>query len=911
MILAATPTVEPLAVTHTIPAVDGDIDVGPRVVRDFLPAARDEIRALHHAGASGLAVVAAYTDAIDRLVQFLFGNATMHFQSRHPLITQRCAVVAQGGYGRGELNPYSDIDLLVLYPWKVTPYVETIADAILYPLWDAGLQVGHALRNVRESARWAAREFKAKTAILDARYICGDDSVYADFDAAMREHVWSANQSDFVKEKMAESVERHQRAGDTIYLLQPQLKDGKGGLRDLHTALWMAKVRFRVRTMRELVACNVLSEAEVAELETALDFLFRVRNGMHLESESHQDLLTFELQEQLASDFGYGAGPDAREAFMRAYYREATTANRVSEAVIHRCVQSVEPYRGRLSVRTIADGMRIVRGELAVTGRSLFERDPGALVEVFRQAQRHEVELSEGTREAVRQTAPALEAVRDDARVARAFRAIMRGRRGVAETVSAMHHLGVLKVLVPEFAHLECLISHDPFHIYTVDHHTLLAVSEIERLRDGAFRETAPHLTEVVRELPQPELLMMGMLFHDIGKGWADNHPARGAAMFHALGTRLGLHEDEIGATEFLVREHLTMSQLAQHRDIHDDRLVSDFCRNCGSVENLERLFVLTYADMRAVAPGVWNNWRAMLVTELYVRAREFFERGEFRPEDRSERANRARGRVQVAAAAAVRPAVDHLVRTMPDSYFLSTPEEVVADHAELVRRLAQREADGADAAIIEKHWTDFPELGYVELAVATRDRPGLFAMISGVLASEGANILAARISTSQDGIALDAFRISRPNDEPALDEERAERLEETLVEVLRGTIDVEDLVRRSARPWLRRRRTRPIATTIAIDNEVSDNFTVLDVTTGDRVGLLFTITNCLYRQRVGIHLAKVTTMVTQALDAFYVTDHEGRKIVDPARLEQIRVALRDALEPPAEAAPAAASGAA
>jgi [protein-PII] uridylyltransferase len=854
-------------------------------------------------------VVAAYTDAIDRLVQFLFGNATMHFQSRHPLITQRCAVLAQGGYGRGELNPYSDIDLLVLYPWKVTPYVETIADAILYPLWDAGLQVGHALRNVRESARWAAREFKAKTAILDARYICGDESVYADFDDAMREHVWSANQSDFVKEKMAESLERHQRAGDTIYLLQPQLKDGKGGLRDLHTALWMAKVRFRVRTMRELVACNVLSEVEVGELETALDFLFRVRNGMHLATESHQDLLTFDLQEQLASEFGFGPGPAGREAFMRAYYREATTANRVSEAVINRCVQSVEPYRGRLSVRTIADGMRIVRGELAVTGRSLFESDPTTLVEVFRQSQRHEVPLAEGTRDAIRQAAPGLEAARDDPRAARAFRGILRSRRGVAETVSAMHHLGVLKVLVPEFAHLECLISHDPFHIYTVDHHTLLAVSEIEHLREGVLRDTAPHLTEVVRELPQPELLMMGMLFHDIGKGWADNHPVRGANMFHPLGLRLGLHEDEIAATEFLVREHLTMSQLAQHRDIHDDRLIIDFCRTCGSVENLERLFVLTYADMRAVAPGVWNNWRAMLVTELYVRAREFFERGEFLPEDRTARADRARTRVQTAVPPEARAAVDHLVRTMPDSYFVSTPEEVVPDHAALVARLAEREAGGADAAV-EKHWTDFPELGFVELAIATRDRPGLFAMITGVLAAEGMNILAARIATSRDGIALDAFRISRPNDEPALDDERAERLEETLMDALRGSLAVEDLVRRSARPWLRRRRARPVPTEIAIDNDVSDAFTVIDVTAGDRVGLLFTITNCLYTQQVRIHLAKVTTMVTQALDAFYVTDHDGRKIVDPIRLEQIRVALMEALEPPAEAAPAAAASA-
>jgi [protein-PII] uridylyltransferase len=907
MILASTPAVEPLPITQTLPEVDGDIDVGPRIVRDYLDRARDEVRIRHDAGASGLAVVAAYTAAIDDLVRFLFGNAAFHFQTRNPLITQRCAILAQGGYGRGELNPYSDIDLLVLYPWKVTPYVETIADAILYPLWDAGMQVGHALRNVRESAHWAARDLKAKTAILDARYLCGDESVFADFDAAMREHVWSANQADFVKEKLAETIERHQQAGDSIYLLQPQLKDGKGGLRDLHTALWMAKVRFRVRTLRDLVPLNVLAESEVVQLESALDFLFRVRNGTHLLAQGHQDLLTFELQEQLATGFGFGEGPKGREAFMRHYYREATIANRVSEAVITRCVQSAEPYRGRLTVRTIRDGMRIVRGEL-VAGQTLFEHEPTALIDVFLQAQRHQVPLSDGTQDAIRHAAPLLAETRDDPRATRAFRAILRSKRAVADTLVAMHQLGILHAFVPEFAHLECLISHDPFHIYTVDHHTLLAVREIERLRAGEFEGVLPHLTEVVRELPQPELLMMGMLFHDIGKGWADNHPARGAAMWQAVGARLGLHEDEIAATEFLIREHLTLSHLAQHRDIHDDRLVIDFCRACGSVENLERLYVLTYADMRAVAPGVWNNWRGMLVTELYVRAREFFERAEFVPEDRTARANRVRVRIQTTVAEPSRPAIERLVRTMPDSYFLSTPEDVLVDHGELVRRFAAREDEGTEAPVAV-HWTDYPERDCFELAFAARDRPGLFAMIAGVLAAEGLNILAARIATSEDGVALDAFRISRPSEEPALDEERVERLETTLRDALRGRVDVEALVQRSARPWLRRRRGRHVETTIEIDNEVSETYTVLDVTTGDRVGLLFTITNCLYHQGVSIHLAKVTTMVTQALDAFYVTDLEGRKIEDPARLTAIRDALRQALEPAPVAATSSAVG--
>jgi [protein-PII] uridylyltransferase len=900
MILATTPPFEPLAVTATLPSIDGNIDVGSAFTKRFIAEAREEIRARHDAGGSGLTVVAAYTDAIDRLVKFLYGNATRHFQERHPLITQRCAVLAQGGYGRGELNPYSDIDLLVLYPWKVTPYVETVVDAILHPLWDGGLAVGHALRNVRECVRWAAREFKAKTAILDARYLCGDESVFSEFDGEMREHVWSADQGAFVREKFAESTERHAKAGDSIYLLQPQLKDGKGGLRDVHTALWMAKVRFRVRTIRDLIACAILSEREVDELDGALDFLWRVRNAMHFAAAGHADQLTFELQERLAPALGFGDGPLGCEAFMRAYYGHATTANRVSEAVIARCLQSAQPFRGRLSVRTIRDGMRIAHDRLTVVGRTVFEEDPAALVEVFQESQRHRVALGESTEEAIREVAPLLGGHEADPRARRAFRAIMRGKHGVADTVAAMHHLGVLKVLVPEFAHLECLISHDPFHIYTVDQHTLVGLRELEQLRAGASAEGLPHLTEVVRELPQPEILMMGMLFHDIGKGWADNHPARGAFMMKALGARLGLHEDETAAVEFLVREHLTLSHLAQHRDLEDDRLVIDFCRTCGSVENLQRLYALTYADMRAVAPGVWNNWRGTLVTELYVRAREVFERGEFVPEDRGARAERVRTRLRASAAATVRPAVERLIATMPDGYFVSTPEDVQLEHADVIRQFEQREA-GGETPVIVTRWTDAPERGCWDVVVCTRDRPGLFSMIAGVLAAEGLNILAARITTSREAVALDTFRVRRPEDEVGLEPERWERVEATLRDVLEQRVDVEELVRRSVRPWAVRRRGRVVPTSIEIDNSVSDAYTVLDVTSADRVGLLFTITNRLYHLWVQIHVAKITTMVTQAMDAFYVTDHEGRKIEDSDRLEQIRSELRRALDGEAE----------
>jgi [protein-PII] uridylyltransferase len=400
--------------------------------------------------------------------------------------------------------------------------------------------------------------------------------------------------------------------------------------------------------------------------------------------------------------------------------------------------------------------------------------------------------------------------------------------------------------------------------------------------------------------VPQPELLVLGMMFHDVGKGYGHDHSGRGARMMREIAMRLGLNVDERAACEFLVQHHLLMSNLAQRRDIGDDQLVIDFCRTVGSVENLQRLYLLTYADMRAVGPGVWSNWRDSLLAELYVRAREIFEKGVFEAEDRAARAARIRERV-AAAAGEGRGRVETFLATMPDGYLLSTPEEVIGEHGELRRRFLEREAAG-DVPAVATRCTHFPERGYSEFAVCLRDRPGLFAMLSGVLAANGMNILAARITTSRDDVALDAFRISHAGSDPR-DETRWERVERTLGRVLAGELDVEELVRRSERPSILARRRRPVPTTVEVDNRVSREYTVLDVYTGDRVGLLFTITNCLYHLWLEIHLAKITTMVDQVLDVFYVTDHEGRKIEDPERLALIQRELTRSLEAEAPAA--------
>ena len=910
MMLAGPPVFTPLASAESLPSVDGDIGQTGRLAREYVGRVRGELRARHDAGAGGLEVVAAYTDAIDRLVRFLFDSATVHFMSRQPRLNPQCVAVAEGGYGRGELNPCSDVDLLFLFPWKVNPYVETTAEVMIHGLFDAGLMVGNTMRNMRECGRLAARDMKVKTALLDARYVVGDERLYAEFDACMLEEVWGHNPAQFFKEKLAESTERHARAGDSVYLLQPQLKEGQGGLRDLHTALWMAKVKFKMRSFRELVTLGVIGERSVAELEEALDFLFRVRNALHFATGAHQDQLTFELQERLAPTLGFPPGRPGVEAFMRTYYGHAATVHRFGEAVIARCVQPTEPYRGtQPTVRAIRDGMRIQGRTLSVAGREVFERDPGAIVQVFVEAQRHGVTLAATTRELIRECLPLLAARRTAPGVVAATLAVLRAKGHVYETLAEMHKLGVLSAVLPEFGLIECLIAHDPFHIYTVDHHSLMGVREIERLRSGEFARTLPHLTQVMNEIERPELLFLGMMFHDVGKGHGHDHSGRGARMMREIAARLGLNEDERAACEFLVQHHLLMSHLAQRRDVHDDQLIADFCRTVETVDNLQRLYVLSYADMRAVAPGVWSNWRDSLLGELYTRAREFLEKGVFEPEDRTARAARVRTRVTAAASPERRASLAAFLAGMPDSYVLSTPEELIPGHGELVRRFLEQEAAGERPAFATQ-LLHFPERDYSEFTVCTRDRPGLFAMLSGVLAAHGLNILAARITTSQDGVALDAFRVSHEDGEVALEPERWERVDATLSAVLGGQADIEDLVRRSRRPSILARPRRRVPTVIEIDNQVSREYTVLDVYTSDRVGLLFDITNCLYHLWLDIHLAKITTMVDQVLDVFYVSDNEGRKIEDAERLEVIRQALTRALELEEAPAEARAAGA-
>lgn len=880
---------DPLAGLPPMPALGPGVKWGA-VARAHLEEVRSVLFERHLRGASGSEIVEAYTAVIDRMLCALYDEASRAYAERFSRLAQRSAVVAQGGYGRAELNPCSDVDLLFVCERSHGAYVENVAERILYTLWDTGLQVGNAMRSVKECVRLAASDLKVKTALLDARYLCGDQALYQSFAAAMESDVLRRGADRFFKEKLAESDERHARYGDSVYLLEPHLKEGEGGLRDLHTALWMAKVKFKTNKLGELVQKGVITQRESDEIEEARDFLFRVRNALHFITGQHQDQLRFEYQERIAADLGFRDCGDSQavEIFMRQYYLHAATIGRFGAEIIERCLGRRPPYSfmTRFNRREIRPGVTISAGVLSLNGSSALHQDASNLIRVFHDAQRHGVPISSATRRLLRGHLDILDdARRRDPRLIEAFFEILRENERVYETLRAMHDTGVLGAFLPEFGHLLCMVRRDHSHIYTVDQHSLRGVEELERLRAGAYKDTAPLLTQVMREIDGVDILYLSMILHDIGKGHGSRHSERGAEMIPAIAERLQLNEDDAAQLRFLVAQHLTMSQLAQGRDIHDQKLIVDFARLVDTPDNLKKLYVLTFADMRAVGPRIWNSWHDMLLKELFLQTLEVLERGEFAVEEHAQRVRRVKQRI-ARELRSLTPASERFLRDMPDRYFLGTAEESVVHHLELVAAL-----NGARVVSEVKH---SPQRGFSEFTVVTADRPGLFAILTGLLSAHGMNILSASINTSLSGLAVDIFRISH-DDQPevAMRADRWERLREALGRVLAGQEDVRQLMARARpSPLLRRRPGPRIREAVEIDNQVSERFTVIDVYSYDRVGLLFVIADALYRLDLSVHLAKITTHVGHVLDVFYVTDSAGRKIADRGRLQRIEEEL-------------------
>jgi len=860
-------------------------------VRPYVEAGRALLYDRHRAGASGAEIVHAYSAMIDQLLVHLYESARTDYHAHYPTMNARCAVVAQGGYGRGELNPQSDIDLLFLYVWRVNPYVEYVTEKILYALWDGGFQVGHATRTVSECVRHGKQDSIVQTAMVDARFLCGDRRLFDDLAGAVRPRRGQVER--FVERKLEERRLRHQRYGESVFLLEPDLKEGQGGIRDIQSALWISRVKCDVRQLGDLQEKGLLDQGDVASLSRGQDFLWRVRNELHFASGKHQDQLTFEIQEQIAGDLGFSSEEKLSEVetFMRAYYLHASEISRVSSLAIHRAVDH-DPHQRRLRHpgRQLRAGVEVKGSTLAVSPGISFKDDPAQLLQLFVDLQHNKLEMGQDSRGLIRGQVEAMGSdlvASNDAQGL--FLDILRGKEWIYETLQELHRTNVLDALVPEFGRVRCMALHDLYHIYTVDQHLMRAVKEFERLREGEFKESLPLLSQLARETTKSEILILGILFHDIGKGQGGGHSELGKRLAVDCAARLGLNEDETEQLSFLVLRHLLLPDVAFRRDIEDEKVVLDLADAMGSAENLRLLYLLTYSDMKAVSPDVWNSWKGSLLEDLYRsthRVLEDREKGEFERPDRSLKLQRIQSRVLEKLAGAYQTDnAQALLELMPDRYFLSTPEDDMPLHFSLLEQLGDK--------LFLTTVRHYPEYGHSEMVVCAKDQPGLFASITGVFASIGLNILSARIHTLHDGRIIDVFRISHQgHPEVVMEPDKWSRVQLTLERVLRGDADVFDLVRRSETGLISPRRRVSVPTQIQADNGASEDFTVVEVYTQDRTGVLFRIAYCLHKLDFSIHLAKISTNVDQVADVFYVTENDGTKVENKGRLEHVRDTL-------------------
>jgi [protein-PII] uridylyltransferase len=864
------------------------------VLRQHLASNVDFLRAAHLGGASGQQSVQAYAAFMDRFLTTLYRLA-VDDAKREGLTPSALVLVALGGYGRGELHPLSDLDLMVIYDGEMGTYVQRATQGLLYALWDLGLQVGHAVRSLPDCLAMARTDFPSRTSMQQARFLVGDRRLFNRFRKVLAENVYQKDFAQFLETTLTERDQRYRKFGGSPYMGEPNVKESAGGLRDIHTAMWLASTKFGTRTLRELADKRLITEREQKATDEALTFLWRVRNELHFLSGHKNDVLSRDIQPQIAKNFGYTADELSLpvEKFMRDYYLHARVVHRVSRRLIARCRETLSQratVQRRLRQEALADGLIVIDEQIRLAhpdGRA-FREDPLRLLRVFWHSQKLGFELGIDVERAVEDSLDLIDdAFRSSPDARDLFLSILRNWGRVAQTLREMHELGVLGRYLPEWGALTCLVQYDVYHKFTVDQHSLLALQNMEAFAPGQAADAEGN-AQVVSEVERPALLMLGMLLHDIGKGKGHGHVAKGIPLVQALTARMGLTPDEADKVIFLVAHHLTMSHIAQRRDIDDPKTVDSLAEVCRTPERLRMLYLLTSADMRAVGPGVMTGWQAQILWDLYARTLARLTGGH---RDRPTRESVAARVWTIMREDGERTAVTAHLALLSERYLATTSPQRIAAHLRLVDRLAE---EGVVATELFHH----ADLGSSELVIATRDVPGLFSLIAGTLAAQGINILSAQIHTRADGIAIDTFQVNDPFGEAVTEEARWRRTLEALRRVLREEQTVEELL-------ARRRAVHPAGESVpgppkvTVDNQLSDSHTVVEIKCPDRVGLLYLITRTMSAQGVDIASARIATEIDHAYDTFYVTDRQGRRLEDEAAMTRVRESLEDALLKP------------
>ncbi|MFC7536138.1 [protein-PII] uridylyltransferase [Sphingomonas sp. GCM10030256] len=856
------------------------------LLSEALAAGRAEIAkriaAQPSSGRTHAAATAWLTDQIVRVAHEI--ATTCIYPNANPTAAERMSVVALGGYGRGEMAPFSDVDLMFLTPAPRAPWCEQVIEAILYLLWDLQLKVGQAIRTLPELLVLARDDMTVRTSLLEARFVWGDQPLFAEAMARFRSEVVAGTAADFVAAKLTERDERHQRMGDSRYVVEPNIKNGKGGLRDLHTLYWIGKYVHGVSSPAEVVRAGLLSAQEYRRFDRAERFLWSVRCHLHLATGRAEERLSFDHQRTIAETMRYAdrPGKSAVERFMQFYFLQAKTVGDLTGLFLAQLDEQLAAEGRRFTMPAFLrrprrlNGFMLDRGRLSLPREDFLAEDPARLIELFALAAREGLEVHPTAMRAATREVRLVNQVRDDPHANALFLEVLTSTRPDL-ALRWMNEAGVFGRFVPDFGRVVAQMQFDMYHHYTVDEHTIRAVGLLAAIERGELADDHPLATALFKQIGSRRALYVAVLLHDIAKGRGGDHSELGAQIALELGPRFGLEPGETDMVAWLVRYHLLLSATAFKRDLADPKTIDDFVAVVQSPERLRLLLILTVVDIRAVGPGVWTDWKRRLIRTLFDLAEEKLRLGHKqrgRTEQVAER-QRQLGDALGWPAAALRAHA----RRLPDSYWVAeSPESILAN----ARQIASAEARiGGLAANVT---AEGQEEGATRVTVFAQDRPGLFYRICAGLAAAGANIVSARVHTTRDGLALDNLLVQDRRGRPYGDRRQRNRLVRSVEAALAG----QDL---PALPSVPRSSAFAIAPAVTVAERASKRTTVVEVIASDRPGLLADLARAIHRENLVLHSAHIATYGDRAVDVFYLTGADRQRL--PAeRIASIRSAL-------------------
>ena len=807
-----------------------------------------------------------HSDMVDGLVRTAFRKA--QFQAPSPSV----CLMAVGGYGRAELAPHSDIDLLLLHSSSKKEDLPPLVEKILHPLWDLGLDVSCSSRSINECIQMARSDLYIKTSLIDGRYLDGEYEYFRNLYGLFTRKVLHRKVQHFAAALAKDLHLRGQKYEDPAYTLEPNIKEGEGGLRDFQIGRWVVRAKYKTDRWD-----SMLFPDHSRMLDKSLEFLWTLRNQLHLLSGRRQDDLTFEMQEKIAPILGLRPGAEGVEEMMRQYHLSTQRISSFTQDILDRALHEPSLLRKtfhQLQRRKIDDHFGIVHGEIHLLDPVAFKRDPAQLMALFEHCQAYRAKMGFRTEEAVMEALPFVDdCFRNSEKVNQAFLSILRNGKAVHTLLRKMHELGFLSRYIPDFSDVEGKVHYDLYHVHPVDIHSILAVEELEKLKEGLYQKEYPLLTSLTREIEKPENLFLAALLHDIGKGKEGDHSLTGAGMVKPIGDRMRLSGEDRELIESLVSQHLLMVETALRRDLHDEQVILRFANEVKNLNRLKMLYLLTFADIKAVGPEAWTSWKNTLLTELFLKASHFFEKGAVaRPLLKAEEM------LKVLEKSLSPEIFSEYSEHLPDRYLSCYSSNKIAQHIEMARSVEQE--------LLLVDW-EIEKETQAKVTLCTKDRYGLFSKITGSMFLSRLNILEAQIHTWGNGVVLDTFRVE---DATQNIERRLEQFKKDLGEILAGKVSLRDLLsKRKESNGIKLKIIPRVYGEVKINNQDSDFYTIVEVMGEDRLGILYKITQALTDHGCDIHFARISTLGNRIVDVFYVQDEWGEKITEGNRIEQLR----------------------